>query len=70
MEREKQKSPQLNPLRSSSSKNLTGQGRSEVKVSPEIEARYLALSPMLKETVDNLVSSGLSMEKVINGIRS
>jgi hypothetical protein len=40
------------------------------KLSPEIESRYRMLSPMMKETVDNLVSSGLSVEKVINGLRS
>jgi hypothetical protein len=43
---------------------------SDMKQKPEVEARYLALSPMMKETVDNLVSRGLSMEKVINGLRS
>jgi hypothetical protein len=44
--------------------------RKEKPVNPEIEARYRTLSPMMKETVDSLVSSGLSMEKVINGLRS
>jgi len=36
----------------------------------EIEAKYRMLSPMTQEVVDHLVATGLSMEKVINGIRS
>lgn len=63
------KSPQLNPLRSSSSKNLTGQGRSEAKVSPEIESRwYRSLSPLMKETVDCMLAQGIPMAQVIRGL--
>jgi len=39
-------------------------------VNPEIDACYRGLSPMTREVVDHLVATGLSIEKVINGIRS
>jgi hypothetical protein len=42
----------------------------EILPHPEIDACYRRLSPETREVVDNLVATGLSMEKVINGIKS
>jgi hypothetical protein len=67
MEREKQKMRRLEDQKVGVN---PGTKVPNMKPNPKTDARYRMLSPMLKETVDNLVSSGLSMEKVINGIRS
>jgi len=44
---------------------------SDMKLDPAIiDSHYRRLSSMTREIVDNLVATGLSIEKVINGIRN
>jgi len=71
MNREKHK-PEVGPPQKRRIKSRRSEVEgSEPKTNPEIlDACYRRLSPMTREVVDNLVATGLSMEKVINGIRN